>query len=120
MKLNSRVLAGVLVGASLVGIGMSVWTQVDQHDSDVRRAKTEACYDEVFNQLVEVLQDTRDVAATERETQRKLYQEIRDDPAGFRLRLDDYLTQLSSAEAERSARPLPLPPKVTCGHDREE
>jgi hypothetical protein len=112
---NSRVLAFVLIGASFVGVGMSVVTQIQQHEAEEQRAIYETCSDEVLNQLVQVLNDTRDVGAQERNTTKQLYIDIRDNPRGFNSRMTAYLEQLDKAEAERNKRPLPLPPRVACG-----
>lgn len=112
--MSRGVLATVLVGASLVAIGMSVWTQVDQAGERQRRQQYEACSDRVFDQLITVLRDTRQVAADERAVQRRLYVDIAKSPAQFQPRIGTYLAELDAAEADRSARPLPLPPSVTC------
>ena len=112
-------LATVLVGASLVAIGMSVWTQVEQSADDRRRARYEACSDRVFDQLVTVLRDTRQVAADERAVTRRLYADIAENPAQFQARIGQYLAELDAAEADRKARPLPLPPSVACGSAKE-
>lgn len=118
MGASRRSLAAVLVGASLVAIGMSVWTQVDQAEERQRRDRYEACSDRVFDQLVTVLRDTRQVAADERAVTRRLYADIAENPRRFQARIDAYLAELDAAEADRKSRPLPLPPSVACGAAR--
>ena len=112
----SRALPGLLVAASLAAMGMSVWTQFDQHEADERRARYEACSDRVLGELIATLVDTRQVAADERATTRRLYADIAQRPREFRARLGAYLAELDQADAERAKRPLPPPPSVACGH----
>ena len=108
-------LAAALVAASLLAIGASVWTSISQHQRDMDRQRYEACSDRVVEQLLTVLQDTRQVAADERAVTRALYRDIARDPTKFQPRMQDHLSALAEAEAARAARPLPLPPSVACG-----
>lgn len=109
-------LAAALVAVSLAAIGASVWTQIGQHQRDESRQRYEACSDQVLNELITTLVDTRQVAADERATTRKLYQDIARSPRDFQSRLGAHLAELDQADAERAKRPLPLPPAVACGH----
>lgn len=108
-----RVAIGLVIVA-LAAIGMSVKTQVDQAEDQRRRDAYEACTDRTVDTLVQVLTDTREVAATERRTTRQLYADIARRPDSFTTRIGSYLDELDAADKARAARPLPDPPSVAC------
>lgn len=108
MNHRVRVILGVLL--IVVSVGAVATSMV----TTARQRAYEQCQADVYNKVILVLTDTRRVAAEERAATDQLFKDIRDNPRGFRSRLDVYLEARATADATRAKNPLPAPPAVAC------
>lgn len=105
---RTRIMIGLLlVVVSIAAVAMSMI-------SAARQRAYEECQADVYNKVITVLTDTRRVAAEERAATDQLFRDIRDNPRGFRSRLDVYLEARAAADRTRAQNPLPAPPAVAC------
>lgn len=102
-----RLLGLLLVIASAGAVWQSYQVTADQ------KAFVE-CQARVNDALIVTLQDSRVLAAQEREATDAVYRAIQSDPSEYRATISAYFAKRAEADARRAANPLPEPPTRRC------
>lgn len=119
--LHDRILPLLLVAVSILALSASVHNSIKQDRADRQRDFREAeerdyfdCQAAVYDQLILVLQRSRDVSTQVQEADEEVYRQIRDNPRNYAPAIDEFLRQSAERKRVQAANPIPDPPTSAC------